>query len=189
MPEPPVYVAVPPSFSVSVGAPPATVTTSLILTVNVIELPSTSRAGRGRGGDPGDGGSRAGGRRQIGVSAAGEADIDLAIMVGIAGDGFDLIEFAGRVGPDIGPRLGVVGGLPDAIDVVDISDDVDRRIALPGSRRAETEGEDVENVGNGRPGRAAVGRTIKRFICRRGADACPAVLRYRKGCWLRLGRT
>ena len=74
------------------------------------------------------------------------------------------------IGPDIGPRLGVVGGLPDAIDVVDISDNVDRRIALPGSRRAEPEGEDVENVGNGRPGRAAIGRTIKRFICRRGAE-------------------
>ena len=42
MPEPPVYMAVPPSFSVSVGTPPATVTTSLILTVNVIESPSTS---------------------------------------------------------------------------------------------------------------------------------------------------
>ena len=84
---------------------------------------------------------------QVGISAAGEADIDLAVIRLAAGYGCDLVELAVRVGPDIGPRLrGVVGRLPDAIDVVDISNNVDGRIALPGSRRAEPEGEDVEDV-------------------------------------------
>ena len=42
MPEPLAYVAVPPSLSVSVGVPPATVTASLIASVSATVLPSTS---------------------------------------------------------------------------------------------------------------------------------------------------
>src|SRR5215470_17732707 len=78
-------------------------------------------------------------RWQIGVARALEADIDLAIDVGIAGNCFDRVEAVVGIGADLDPRFSIVIGLPDAIDVIDPANDIDRRIALARRWCAEAE--------------------------------------------------